>query len=147
MTRERSLSPLGCAFLALLLAAVLGAIGWIGWNGIVRPWRMADDFFALAEAGDSAAIRARIAPDRRASVSDQEIQTWIERVRGHSGWSFARQASSFGTTRGGHSVATQRGYLHYPGSQDECHFSITFIQFDGTWYLDSVFIGRRAVPR
>jgi hypothetical protein len=147
MAQQRSMSPLGCAFLALILVAVLGAVGWVFWNGLVRPWRMTDAFFALAEARDAAALRARITPDRRAGVSDQEIQTWIERVHGHSGWSFARQASSFGTTRGGHSVATQRGYLHYPGSQDEAHFSITFMEYGGVWYVDSVFLGRRAVPR
>ena len=128
MAQQRSMSPLGCAFLALILVAAFGAMGWVFWNGLVRPWRMTDAFFALAEAKDAASLRARITPDRRAGVSDQEIQTWIERVHGHS-------------------VATQRGYLHYPGSQDEAHFSITFMEYGGVWYVDSVFLGRRAVPR
>jgi hypothetical protein len=147
MASERSSSPVGCAVAVLILAAVLGGVGWVAWAGIVRPWQMTDALFALAEARDVAGLRARIAPDRRASVPDREIQEWIDGIRGHSGWSFARQSSSFGTTRGGHSVASQRGYLHYPGSRDERHFSVSFIEFDGTWYIDAVMLGRRGVPR
>ena len=144
--QRRSSLPGGLIGL-LVVAAVLAGVAWVVWAGIVRPWRMTDAFFALAEARDAAALRARIAPDRRASVGDRDVQEWIDAVRGYSSWSFARQSSSYGTTRGGHAVTSQRGYLHYPGSRDERHFSITFIEMGGVWYVDSVMLGRRAVPR
>jgi hypothetical protein len=144
---ERRSSLFAGLIVLLVLAAVIAGVGWVVWAGIVRPWRMTDAFFALAEAGDAAALRARIAPDRRTSVGDRNVQEWIDGIRGYSSWSFARQSSSYGTTRGGHAVTSQRGYLHYPGSPDERHFSITFIEMGGVWYVDSVMLGRRAVPR
>jgi len=146
-SERSSPSCLGTAVGVFVVVAALVGIGWLVYASILRPWRMTDAFFALAEAGDAEAMRARVAPDRRAAIGDADIRRWIAGIRGHSGWSFARKSSSLGTTRGGRAVASQRGYLHYTGSPDECYFSISFIKFDGVWYVDNLMLGRREVPR
>ena len=131
----------------LVLCAVLIALGALAWGGIVRPWRLTNEFFELVATSDQAGLRARFVPDRRSAVSDEVIANWRAALRGQSGWSFARKSSSFGTTRGGREVASQRGYVHYAGSSEERHFGLSFTKQDGVWYFDSLWLGARETPR
>ncbi len=120
---------------------------WFGYTGMIQPWLLTNAFIKVLVAGDAQAIRARIAPDVRAGVTDKQIAQWTEGVAGHSGWTFARKSSSMGRTRGGKSTLTQRGYLHYPNSSDERYFSASYIEMDGEWYVDSFRLGNRETPR
>jgi len=137
----------GGLWVLLFVLGVLAIPGWFFWAGLVRPWRMTDAFFAEVDRGEVAAIRERIVPDQRAGVSDPEIRGWTAGLAGRSGWELARKASSLGRTRGGRSTVSLRGYVHYPGSTDERYFSVSFIDWDGTWYVNSFSLFARATPR
>jgi hypothetical protein len=134
--------------LAVLLAmAVLALPSWLIHRSVILPWRMADQFFAaVAVAPGPDALAPLFAPDRARSCCS-DAPRWIADVRAMQSWSFAREATSLGTTRGGKSLVSLNGYLHYPGSTDESWFSITFIEIEGRWWIDSFSLGQRETPR
>jgi hypothetical protein len=131
---------------AISLAALCIPI-WLIYASVIAPWRLTNRFFELADGPNAEwAFVAAFAPDRRAQCC-ADAARWAEGLRGRSGWSFARNATSLGTTRGGRSLASVRGYVAYPGSSDERSFSITFIQIDGTWHTEAFSLGVRQTPR
>lgn len=148
-TKPRSQQPQSAAARWITGTIVVGSLsvaGWFLYRSTVMPWRMANEFFDRLDHASAEQVTAAFAPDRRNTCCGQ-ANTWLEGVRGRSGWSFARKAMSLGTTRGGKSLASVRGYIHYPDSTDERTFSITFIEMEGQWYTESFSLGPRTALR
>lgn len=130
-----------------ITVAVLSVPTWLIYASVIVPWRLTDRFFARADGANAErAFVEAFAPDRRVSCC-AGAALWAEGLRGRSGWSFASKATSLGTTRGGRSLASVRGYVSFPDSTDERSFSITFIEIDGTWYTEVFSLGPRETPR
>lgn len=129
----------------MLGSALVG--GWFFYRSTIMPWTLANKFFDIVDHAASAeSVTNTFAPDRRQSCCSG-VDDWLEGLRGRSKWSFARKAMSLGTTRGGKSLASVNGYIHYPNSTDERTFSITFIEIDGEWYTEAFTLGPRNTPR
>jgi hypothetical protein len=140
-------TTLGVVILLVVFVPLAGLVGWVCNGSVIRPKRMTNELLGLAAACDKPKMRERFAPDKRRDLTDAQIDQWCSAVRGYESWEYANKATSMGTTRGGKATSSARGYLHYPGSKEERHFALSFIEIDGTWYFDSVTFLERSAPR
>jgi hypothetical protein len=108
---------------------------------------IADEFLLAASAQDVDRMQSLLSSEGRTRYPPDKLRKDFSGVFFSVYDHIDFRRSSFGTTRGGRNTGIFSGYVKYKGKSEESTLSVSYVQENGKWLIDSISVGTPAIPR